>query len=195
MLNIVLFGPPGAGKGTQAEKLVKKYGLNHISTGEVIREEVKRGTPMGLEMKHRIEKGELAPDSLVIEMITEYMEEHSDNDGNIFDGFPRTQVQAAEFDIILANHGLKVDVMLSLDVPDEDLITRIRLRALDSGRADDADISVIKNRIDVYKTQTAIVAEYYAAQDKYISIDGTGTIDTVFELLCQAIDKLKEINS
>lgn len=191
MINIVLFGPPGAGKGTQAKKLVEKYGLNHISTGEIIREEIHRGTPMGLEVKHRIERGELAPDRMVLDMIAEYMEEHRQGGGNIFDGFPRTNVQAKEFDTILANHDLKVDVMLSLKVPDEELMARIILRA-EGGRKDDSDIEIVKRRIDVYNAQTAVVAEYYADQDKYISIDGTGTVDEVFDKLCEAIDRLNK---
>lgn len=190
MINIVLFGPPGAGKGTQAEKLVEKYGLNHISTGEVIRNEIRGGTALGMKIKHIIERGELAPDELVINMITDYMESHSDNNGNIFDGFPRTTNQAVEFDRILARHGLKVDIMLSLDVPDGELISRILLRAAGSGRKDDSDPEIIRNRIDVYKSQTAVVAEYYAAQDKYASVDGIGTIDEVFDRLCEVIDGL-----
>lgn len=192
MLNIVLFGPPGAGKGTQAKKLVDKYGLNHISTGEVIRDEMRRGTSLGLEVQHFIERGELAPDRLVIDMITDYMEEHKDNDGNIFDGFPRTNVQASEFDDILDGHGLKVDIMLSLDVPDDELIARLMLRGIESGRTDDADIEVISNRIKVYKAQTAVVAEYYARQDKFVSIDGTGTIEDVFGRLCEAVDRIRK---
>lgn len=191
MINIVLFGPPGAGKGTQAKKLVDKYGLNHISTGEIIRDEIRRGTPMGLEVKHRIEKGELAPDKMVLDMIAEYMEERKKGGGNIFDGFPRTNVQAKEFDTILASHGLKVDVMLSLEVPDEELMSRIILRA-EGGRKDDSDIEIVKRRIDVYNAQTAIVAEYYADQDKYVSIDGTGTVEEVFDKLCNAIDALSK---
>jgi len=192
MINIVLFGPPGAGKGTQAKKLVEKYGLNHISTGEIIRDEIRRSTPMGLEVKHRIEKGELAPDKMVLDMIAEYMEEHKDTGGNIFDGFPRTNVQAKEFDVILEKHGLQVDAMLSLEVPDEELMARIILRAEECGRKDDSDIQIVKRRIDVYNAQTAIVAEYYADQDKYISIDGTGTVDEVFDKLCDAVDRIRK---
>lgn len=190
MLNIVLFGPPGAGKGTQADKLVAKYGFNHISTGEVIRAEVKKGSALGLQVKECIEKGELAPDELVVNIIAEYVKEHNSGPGNIFDGFPRTTIQAQEFDKILEKHGLKVDVMLSLNVPEEELIARLMLRGLESGRKDDADIAVIKNRIDVYEAQTAIVANYYAGQDKYISVDGVGSIDEIFGRLCDAIDSL-----
>lgn len=192
MINIVLFGPPGAGKGTQAQNLVDKYGFNHISTGDVIRAEVKKGSPLGLRVKECMEKGELAPDALVIDIIAKYMEEHGDCAGNIFDGFPRTTVQAKEFDAILSRHGMKVDMMLSLDVPDDVLIERILLRGADSGRPDDTDENIIRNRIDVYKAQTAIVADYYAAQGKFASIDGTQPIEGVFGKLSAAIDPLMD---
>lgn len=190
MINIVLFGPPGAGKGTQARKLVERYGFNHISTGDIIREEIRKGSPLGLQVQECIAKGELAPDELVIGIIEKYMREHKEVPGNIFDGFPRTTVQAREFDAILARHGHKVDLMLSLDVPDLDLINRIVLRAADSGRADDADVNVIKNRIDVYKSQTAVVAEYYDRQGKYVGIDGTYAVEDVFNMLSEEIDKI-----
>ncbi len=190
MINIVLFGPPGAGKGTQAQKLVDKYGFTHISTGAVIREEIENGSELGRRVKESIEKGELAPDEVVLDIVANHMEQHIAVPGNIFDGFPRTSVQASEFDVILDAHGLKVDVMFSLDVPDEDLIARLLLRAAESGRPDDAGISVIKRRIDVYKAQTAIVANHYADQDKFVSIDGTGTIDEVFDQLCTTIEQL-----
>lgn len=190
MVNIVLFGPPGAGKGTQARKIAEKYGFNHISTGEIIRTEIREGTSLGMKCSEYIDRGELVPDILVIDMIVDYVASHQDACGNIFDGFPRTTRQAEEFDEILAGHGLKVDVMLSLDVPDEELLARILLRGRDSGRSDDADIAVIRNRIDVYKAQTAVVAEYYAAQDKYVSVPGVGTIEEIFERLCREIDVL-----
>lgn len=190
MVNIVLFGPPGAGKGTQARKIAEKYGFNHISTGEIIRTEIREGTSLGMKCSEYIDRGELVPDILVIDMIVDYVASHQDACGNIFDGFPRTTRQAEEFDEILARHGLKVDVMLSLDVPDEELLSRILLRGRDSGRSDDADIAVIRNRIDVYKAQTAVVAEYYAAQDKYVSVPGVGTIEEIFERLCREIDTL-----
>lgn len=192
MINIVLFGPPGAGKGTQAQRLVDKYGFTHISTGAVIREEIEKGSELGLRVQESIERGELAPDEVVLGMVACHMERHKDVPGNIFDGFPRTNVQAKEFDVILDRHGLQVDVMISLDVPDEELISRILLRAVESGRQDDSGIAIIRRRIDVYKAQTAIVANHYADQDKYISIDGTGTIDDVFDQLCKVIDSITE---
>ena len=190
MKNIVLFGPPGAGKGTQADKLVAKYGFNHISTGEVIRQQIKAETELGLSVKAYIERGELAPDSLVINIIADYVMNHTEGAGNIFDGFPRTTHQAEEFDKIMTANGQKVDAMIALTVPDEELIKRLLLRGQDSGRKDDADENVIRNRIDVYKAQTAIVADFYSAQNKYVEVDGVGSIDEIFDRLCAEIDKL-----
>lgn len=188
MINIVLFGPPGAGKGTQAAMLKEKYGLNHISTGDVIRDEIKRGTKLGMLVKEITESGRLAPDELVLGIIGEHIAQQGDCLGNIFDGFPRTTRQAEEFDSMLKAKGLSVDMMLSLDVPDDMLIERILLRGQCSGRADDTDVSIIRNRIDVYKAQTAVVADYYSAQGKFNPIAGTGTVDEVLGLLCNEID-------
>lgn len=190
MINIVLFGPPGAGKGTQAKMLSEKYGFNHISTGDVIRGEIQRGTSRGLQVKEIMERGELAPDELVLGIIEEYIKSHSDCAGNIFDGFPRTSNQAKEFDVILERNRQTIDVMLALEVPDEELVKRLKLRAEVSGRPDDADENVINNRIEVYKKQTAVVADYYEAQSKYIPVKGTGTIEEVFASLCKAIDSI-----
>ena len=188
MLNIVLFGPPGAGKGTQAAKLVEKYGVLHISTGDIIRGEIKGGTELGKKVQSYIEKGELAPDSLVIDIIADYLSKNKDAKGNIFDGFPRTIPQAEAFDKMLKNIGAEVSVMVSLDVEDEELVKRLLLRGKESGRADDANESVIRNRIEVYKAQTAVVADYYEKQNKYRPVDGVGGIDEVFGRLCAQID-------
>lgn len=190
MFNIVLFGPPGVGKGTQACKLVGKYGFNHISTGEAIREEIARGTELGLSVKEYIEAGCLAPDDLVVGIVEDYIERHPDSRGNIFDGFPRTINQAEVFDQLLVECGKTIDVMLSLEVSDDELVRRLLLRGRDSGRADDADEKVIRNRIDIYKAQTAVVASYYEPQGKYCPVDGTGTVDEVFARLCARIDSL-----
>lgn len=190
MFNLVLFGPPGAGKGTQAEKLIKKYGFNHISTGEVIREQIRKGTELGLSVQSYIEKGLLAPDELVINIIADYVASHKDAKGNIFDGFPRTTVQAEAFDKIMNSNGIPVSVMLSLEVPDEELVKRLLLRGKESGRADDSNESVIRNRIDVYKAQTAVVADYYKPQGKFRAVNGLGTIDEIFDRLCKEIDSL-----
>jgi adenylate kinase len=188
MLNIILFGAPGCGKGTQAARIKEKYNINHISTGEVIRGEIARGTELGKSMQSYIEAGQLAPDSIVIGMIRNYMVEHKDAAGNIFDGFPRTTAQAEAFDKILAEEGESVNVMVYMDVPEQELVDRILLRGKDSGRADDASEDVIRNRIAVYREQTAIVADHYSKQGKYAAIDGVGTMDEVFDRICKAID-------
>ena len=192
MFNLVLFGPPGAGKGTQAEKLIEKYGFNHISTGEVIREQIRKGTELGRSVQSYIEKGQLAPDGLVIDIIADYVAKHKDAKGNIFDGFPRTTVQAKAFDEIMEKNGTPVSVMLSLEVPDEELVKRLQLRGKESGRADDSNEGVIRDRIDVYKAQTAVVADHYKPQGKHHAVNGLGTIDEIFGRLCQEIESLNK---
>lgn len=189
VLNVVLFGPPGAGKGTQAQKLVAKYGIKHISTGQAIRDEIGAKTELGLQVEDFISKGSLAPDELVISIIEHYLETHHDNSGTIFDGFPRTTIQAVEFDKILAKRSESVTLMLSLDVPDQELVKRLLLRGKESHRADDSNELVIKNRIAIYKAQTEIVAEYYKAQGKYYAVDGIGTMDEVFDRLSEVMDR------
>lgn len=191
MVNIVLFGAPGCGKGTQAQRLKEHYGIDHVSTGEVIRDEIRRGTELGRSMESYIKEGRLAPDSIVIGMIANYVADHLDAKGCIFDGFPRTTVQAEEFDKILARHGLKVDIMVDIHVPEEELVRRILLRGKDSGRADDASEEVIRGRLDVYHRQTAVLADYYAGQNKYALVDGVGTMDEVFDRIAAVIDGLK----
>lgn len=191
MINIVLFGAPGCGKGTQAQRLKEHYGIDHVSTGEVIRSEIRSGTELGRSMEEYIREGRLAPDEIVIGMIEHYVTEHMNARGCIFDGFPRTTVQAEEFDKILAKHGLQVDIMVDIHVPEEELVRRILLRGKDSGRADDASEEVIRGRLDVYSMQTAVVAEYYAAQGKYASVNGTGTMEEVFARIADVIGGLK----
>lgn len=191
MINIVLFGAPGCGKGTQAQRLKEHYGIDHVSTGEVIRDEIRRGTELGRSMEQYIKEGKLAPDAIVIGMIANYVADHKDAKGCIFDGFPRTTVQAEEFDRILAKEGLKVDIMVDIHVPEEELVKRLLLRGKDSGRADDASEEVIRERLDVYHKQTAVVADYYTAQKKYASVDGVGTMDEVFDRIAAVIDGLK----
>ncbi len=191
MMNIVLFGAPGCGKGTQAALLKAHYGIEHVSTGEVIRDHIRRGTTLGREVQACIERGELAPDAVVISMISDYLSEHSDAAGCIFDGFPRTTAQAEAFDRLLTEHGMQVDLMIRIKVEEEELIRRILLRGKDSGRADDASEEVIRQRLEVYWAQTAVVAEHYKAQGKYMKVDGEGTIEEVFEHIKAIIDTIK----
>lgn len=191
MVNIVLFGAPGCGKGTQAQRLKAHYGIEHVSTGEVIRDEIRRGTELGRDMESCIKAGKLAPDRIVIGMIANYVAAHTHVKGCIFDGFPRTTVQAEEFDKLLAQHGLEVDIMVDIHVPEQELVRRILLRGKDSGRADDASEEVIRARLDVYREQTAIVSDYYAARGKYAAINGTGTMEEVFARLTDVIDRLQ----
>lgn len=191
MINIVLFGAPGCGKGTQAQRLKEHYGIEHVSTGEVIRDEIRRGTQLGRSMEGYISRGQLAPDEIVIGMIASYIADHKEAKGCIFDGFPRTTAQAEAFDAILEQHGLKVDIMVDIHVPEEELVRRILLRGKDSGRADDASEEVIRGRLDVYHAQTAIVSDYYSAQGKYASVNGTGTMDEVFARIADVIDALQ----
>ncbi len=190
MLNIVLFGAPGCGKGTQAAKLKDKYGVNHVSTGDVIRDEISRGTELGKEMSSYTSSGRLAPDAIVISMIENYLEQNKGAKGNIFDGFPRTTAQAEAFDAMLTKIGDDVDIMIYMEVDEEELVKRILLRGKDSGRADDASEEVIRNRISVYNQQTAIVAEFYNKQGKYVAINGLGTMEEVFDRISAAIDSV-----
>lgn len=190
MLNVVLFGAPGCGKGTQSELLEKKFGLSHISTGEIIRSHIKSQTELGKQMQEYISRGELAPDSVVIGMIEDYLAANKGIKGTIFDGFPRTTAQAEAFDKLLEQHNDSVDIMIYMDVPEEELVKRILLRGKESGRADDASEDVIRNRIAVYNQQTAVVADYYRAQGKYVAVPSLGTIDEVFERIAAEIEKL-----
>ena len=190
MLNLVLFGPPGAGKGTQAELLQKKYQLLHLSTGDAIRQNVAQGTELGIQAKKQMEGGGLVSDNLVCSIVADYVAQNSTANGVIFDGFPRTTAQAQEFDVIMADKGLAVTAMIALEIPDQTIITRITERAKISGRADDQDPQIVQNRINTYKEQTAVVANHYQEQGKSFTLDGTGTIDEVLTLLCDKIDEL-----
>ena len=190
MLNVVLFGAPGCGKGTQSELLEKKFGLSHISTGEIIRSHIKAQTPLGQQMAEYISRGELAPDSVVIGMVEEYLSQNKGIKGTIFDGFPRTTAQAEAFDKLMESMGDSVDVMIYMDVPEEELVQRILLRGKVSGRADDASEDVIRNRIEIYNQQTAVVADYYRAQGKYVAVPSLGTIDEVFNRIAAEIEKI-----
>ena len=190
MLNVVLFGAPGCGKGTQSELLEKKFGLSHISTGEIIRSHIKAQTPLGQQMAEYISRGELAPDSVVIGMVEEYLNQNKGTKGTIFDGFPRTTAQAEAFDKLMESMGDSVDIMIYMDVPEEELVQRILLRGKVSGRTDDASEDVIRNRIEIYNQQTAVVADYYRAQGKYVAVPSLGTIDEVFDRIAAEIEKI-----
>lgn len=187
MLNLVLFGPPGAGKGTQSMKLIDQYNLVHLSTGDILRGEVKAQTELGLKAKALMDAGNLVPDEIVIGMIDNKLEENKDAAGFIFDGFPRTQAQAEALDNLLSNKGTSIAKMLALSVDDNELIKRLLLRGKDSGRADDANEEIIANRIKNYNEQTAPLIDFYQAQNKFEGIDGVGSIDEIFERLVQAI--------
>ena len=192
MLNLVLFGPPGAGKGTQSVRLIEKYNLVHLSTGDILRGEISNGTPLGLEAKKIMDQGILVPDEVVIGMISNKLDQNRDAKGFIFDGFPRTQAQAAALDKLLAEKNTAINAMLALNVDDEELIKRILVRGKDSGRADDADPVIIRKRIEEYNAKTAPLIHYYQAQGKFHAIEGIGTVDQIFNLLCGAIDQLKK---
>lgn len=188
MLNIILFGPPGSGKGTQAAKLIDKYNLLHISTGDLFRAEIGNGTALGLEAKSYIDKGELVPDLVTVNMLKSKMEQHPDVKGVIFDGFPRTIPQAQALDAMLTNKGTEVALLLNLVVDDKEIINRILKRGESSGRSDDNDPDIIQNRINTYKSQTTPVADYYSGFGKTKIIQGVGSIDEIFENLCAEID-------
>jgi adenylate kinase len=188
MLNIVLFGPPGAGKGTQSENIIKKYNLVHISTGDILRRHQNEGTELGILAKSYSNKGNLVPDDVVIQMVKETLQSAKDSaKGFIFDGFPRTVAQAKALDTILDELGLSISCMIALDVPDEELRVRIRERAKTSGRIDDQDPQKIENRIRVYKEETAPVADFYRAQGKYNEVNGVGTIEQIFESIEETV--------
>lgn len=188
MLNIVLFGPPGAGKGTQSEKLIEKFSLVHLSTGDILRGEIAQGTPLGLEAKKLMDQGILVPDEVVIGMIKNRIEANASAAGFIFDGFPRTIAQAEALDTLLNGRQTPVTCMLSLKVDDGELSRRLLERGKASGRPDDQDENIIRRRIQEYNNKTAPVADYYHQQDKLVDIPGVGAIKAIFEALCDAIE-------
>ncbi|HRH66511.1 MAG TPA: adenylate kinase [Bacteroidia bacterium] len=189
MLNIVLFGPPGAGKGTQSEKLIARYNLVHLSTGDILRSEVANQTTLGIEAKKLMDQGLLVPDNVVIGMIERKVDTNRSAGGFIFDGFPRTAAQAEALDNMLALKGTSIMKMLSLEVDDEELIRRLLNRGKDSGRPDDQNEEVIRKRIIEYNNKTAPLKAYYTRQNKYQGIPGVGSIDEIFSKLCAEIDK------
>ncbi len=191
MINIVLFGPPGAGKGTQSMKIIEKYELIHLSTGELFRKHIGEGTYMGKLAKKFIDEGNLVPDDVVIKMVEIKIDSHKGANGFIFDGFPRTVAQAGELDEMLKMRDLEISLMLALEVDDEELRARLKLRGETSGRADDQSIQKINNRIAVYKAKTLPVADYYRRQFKYKGIKGVGYIDGIFNEISMFIDLKK----
>jgi adenylate kinase len=188
MLNIVLFGPPGAGKGTQSENLIKRYGLVHLSTGDIFRSNIKGGTELGTLAKQFIDQGALVPDEITIGMLRTEVEKLPNAEGFIFDGFPRTTAQAEALDALMHELDTEVSCMLALEVPEHELRERLRMRAETSGRSDDADPTIIANRITTYHRETSPVAEYYKQHDKYFGINGLGDIQDIAERLYNAID-------
>ena len=189
MLNIIIFGAPGSGKGTQSERIVEKYGINHISTGDVLRAEIKNGTELGKTAKGYIDQGQLIPDELMIDILASVFDSFKDSKGVIFDGFPRTIAQAEALKKMLAERGQDVSIMLDLEVPEEELMVRLIKRGKDSGRADDNE-ETIKKRLHVYHSQTAPLIDWYKNEKKYQHINGLGTMEGIFAEICEAVDKL-----
>lgn len=191
MFNIILFGPPGSGKGTQSQKLIEKYGLKHLSTGDLLRSELALQTPLGIEAKNFMDKGQLVPDEVVIGMISTALETNPNVQGFLFDGFPRTDAQAEALDKLLHLKKTSIAVMLALDVSEEELIKRLLQRGQSSGRSDDTNETVIRSRIHEYENKTKPVADYYGKFDKVVHVKGEGSVDEIFDSLCEEIGKRK----
>ena len=188
MFNLILFGPPGSGKGTQSEKLIAKYNLKHLSTGDLLRSEISRKTPLGIEAKKFMDKGQLVPDEVVIGMISYALDDNPDANGFLFDGFPRTSTQAQALDKLLELKHTSINVMLALDVSEEELVKRLVKRGETSGRTDDNNEQVIRTRIIEYNKKTSPVAEYYKKANKVVMIKGEGTVEEIFVVLTTEID-------
>ena len=189
MLNIVIFGAPGSGKGTQSDKLIEHYNLFHISTGDVLRDNIRRGTELGKTAKGYIDQGQLVPDELIIDILAQVLDDNKDkaSEGVIFDGFPRTIPQAEALEQLLADRGTQIDAVVGLEVPEEELIKRILLRGQMSGRSDDNE-DTARKRLETYHNQTSPLKAYYEEQGKYRAINGLGSIDGIFELIKEALD-------
>ena len=190
MINLILFGPPGAGKGTQSAFLVEKYGLFHLSTGDIFRFNIKSETELGMLAKTYMDKGQLVPDEVTIKMLESEVNKNPDVPGFIFDGFPRTSSQAIALDAFLAGKGQAISAMIALEVPEDELRARLTERAKVSGRADDANPEVIQNRINVYRNETAPVKDHYQALKKYVGVSGVGSIPEITNRLVAVIDNL-----
>ncbi|HRP32468.1 MAG TPA: adenylate kinase [Agriterribacter sp.] len=189
MFNLILFGPPGSGKGTQSEKLISKYGLKHLSTGDLLRNEIATKTPLGLEAKNFMDKGQLVPDEVVIGMISTALDANSEAPGFLFDGFPRTDAQAEALDKLLKLKKTSIHLMLALEVSEEELVKRLLNRGKTSGRSDDVNESIIRARIAEYHKKTSAVADYYKKFEKVKQVKGEGTIEEIFAALCKEVDK------
>lgn len=189
MFNIILFGPPGSGKGTQSEKLIAAYGLKHLSTGDLLRSEIAAQTPLGLEAKAIMDKGQLVPDEVVVGMISSALDQNPQAKGFLFDGFPRTEAQSVALDKLLKLKSTEIGVVLALNVSEEELVKRLLNRGKTSGRSDDTNETVIRARILEYQSKTTVVANYYATFDKVVHIKGEGSVDEIFESLRNEIDK------
>jgi adenylate kinase len=189
MFNIILFGPPGSGKGTQSEKLIATYGLIHLSTGDLLRSEISRKTPLGLEAKSIMDSGQLVPDEVVVGMISSALDANPVAKGFLFDGFPRTVAQSEALDKLLALKKTTIGIVLALEVSEEELVQRLLNRGLTSGRSDDTNEAVIRARIIEYQNKTTVVADYYSKAGKVVSVKGEGTVDQIFASLCSEIDK------
>lgn len=189
MINLILFGPPGAGKGTQSTKLIEKYSLTHISTGDLFRKHLKEGTPLGKMAKEYMDKGNLVPDQVVIDMVDDKISNSGNISGIIFDGFPRTIPQAKALDELLQRKNAPIKILVELVVPEDELRKRLAERAVKENRPDDAKPEVIENRISVYKLETAAVADYYKKENKYSSVIGVGEVEDIFKNICVEIDK------
>ena len=189
MINLILFGPPGAGKGTQSAKLIEKYSLTHISTGDLFRKHLKEGTPLGKMAQEYMNKGNLVPDQVVIDMVDDKISTSGKISGIIFDGFPRTIPQAQALDRLLESKKAPIKILVELVVPEDELRNRLADRALKENRPDDAKADVIDNRIAVYRSETAAVADYYKNENKYASVIGVGKVDEIFKNICVEIDK------
>ena len=192
MLNIVIFGAPGSGKGTQSDNLIKTYGLFHISTGDVLRDNIKRGTELGATAKAYIDKGQLIPDALMIDILASVLDANKEAaaPGVIFDGFPRTIPQAEALEVMLQERGTAVSTVVGLEVPEEELVRRIILRGQQTGRSDDK-METVKNRLEVYNNQTSPLKAFYQEKGLYQAIPGTGSIDEIFDRIKQAVDAVK----
>ena len=188
MFNLILFGPPGSGKGTQSEKLIAKYSLKHLSTGDLLRSEIAQQTALGMEAKKLMDKGQLVPDEVVIGMISSALDANAAARGFLFDGFPRTAAQAEALDKLLELKKTYINVMLALEVSEEELVKRLLKRGETSDRSDDTNENVIRERIAVYHSKTTAVADYYRTFDKVLMLKGEGTVDEIFARLCNEID-------